>query len=172
MAIELRTREWFKAVFDQNYEYIRNYLYYLSGDMDLSEDLVQDVFLKLWEKRESVRDETVKALLFKIGYHLFLRNKRDAGYDLKFKSTLINSLTHESPDYILELKELDKNLQRVIASMPEKCRTMFLLNRLDGLTYQQIALNLGVSVKAVEKQISKALGIITSKLGNQISRLV
>jgi len=58
--------EWFKSIFDEYYNYIRNYLYYLSGDIEIAEDLAQDVFMKLWENRDSVNDTTVKPLLFKI----------------------------------------------------------------------------------------------------------
>lgn len=52
MHLDQEEKIWFQKVFDDHYDYIRNYLYYLSGDMDLSDDLVQDVFLKLWEERK------------------------------------------------------------------------------------------------------------------------
>jgi RNA polymerase sigma-70 factor (ECF subfamily) len=54
----------FKKAFDEHYERIRNYLYYLSGDIIMAEDLVQDVFLVLWEERRRVRKDTVRAFLF------------------------------------------------------------------------------------------------------------
>jgi RNA polymerase sigma-70 factor (ECF subfamily) len=57
------------------------------------------------------------------------------------------------------MKEFDEQLQKAIASLPEKCRTIYLMSRMDGKTYTEIAENLGVSIKAVEKQISKALSI-------------
>jgi RNA polymerase sigma-70 factor (ECF subfamily) len=152
--------EWFKTIFDEYYNYIRNYLYYLSGDIEVAEDLVQDVFMKLWENRDNVNDITVKPLLFKIAKNLFLNSHKRKSLDIKFINTRPENYEHESPQYLLELKEFDQRLQRAISNLPDQCRTFFLLNRIDDLKYQEIANNFGISVKAVEKQISKALKIL------------
>lgn len=161
-------KSWFKDIFDKNYEYIRNYLFYLSGDIELSEDLVQDVFLQLWEKRREVKSETLQSYLFTIARNNFLKNVRRQNYDLKFRSTFLMKIENESPGYKLEMKEYDQKLQAAIAGLPEKSRIVFLMNRIDGITYREIAANLDVSVKAVEKQMSKALAILREKLGEKI----
>jgi RNA polymerase sigma-70 factor (ECF subfamily) len=161
-------KEWFRNIFNENYEYIRNYLYYLSGDMALSEDLVQDVFLQLWQKKDSIKSETVRAFLFTVAKNNFLKNRRRASYDLKFKASLFENTENKSPEYLLEMKEFDKKLQRILSELPNKSRTVFLMHRLDGMTYNEIAQNLQVSVKAVEKQMSKALSILNEKLGKKI----
>ena len=162
------SRVWFKDVFNDNYDYIRNYLYYLSGDIELAEDLVQDVFLQLWEKRENVEEKTVRSFLFTIAKNAFRKAYRRNKYDLKFKSTLYEYLDNQSPEYILEVKEFDKKLQKTIAGLPEKCRIVYLMNRMDGMKYAEIADSLKVSVKAVEKQMSKALQILRKELGVSI----
>lgn len=162
------SKDWFKGIFDQHYEYIRNYLYYLSGDIKLAEDLVQEVFLLLWENRNKVKDETVGSYLFTIARNLFLKNRRRHQYDLKFRSAFFDHTEHESPEYVLEMKEFDEKLQLAIAGLPEKSRVVFLMHRMDGLTYREIAANLGVGIKAVEKQMSKALLILRKKLGDRI----
>lgn len=161
-------KDWFRNIFNDNYEYIRNYLYYLSGDMELAEDLVQDVFLQLWEKRDNIKDETVRAFLFTVAKNDFLKSTRRAKYDLKFRATFFENMENKSPEYIMEMKEFDEKLQRVISEMPEKSRTVFLMHRIDGMTYKEIAESLKVSVKAVEKQMSKALAILNEKLGKKI----
>jgi len=158
-------KEWFKGVFDDNYDYVRNYLYYLSGDITLSEDLVQDVFLQLWEKLDDVRTETVRSLLFIIARNSFLKVRRRQKYDLKFRSTYFEYVENKSPEYLMELEEFDKKLQAVISKIPEKSRIVFLLNRIDDMTYREIAQNLGITVKAVEKNMSRALSIIKKELG-------
>jgi RNA polymerase sigma-70 factor (family 1) len=168
MKIEQNGKSWFKEVFDKNYQYILNYLFYLSGDMELSEDLVQDVFLQLWEKRAEVKEETLKSYLFTIAKNCFLKNIRRQKYDLKFRSTYFEKIENESPGYILELKEFDERLQQAIASLPEKSRVVFLMNRIDDITYREIAEKLGVTVKAVEKQMSRALMILRQKLGEKL----
>lgn len=161
-------KKWFGNIFNENYEYIRNYLYYLSGDMTLSEDLAQDVFLHLWEKKGTIRDKTVRAFLFTIAKNNFLKNRRRAKYDLKFRASFIEHLENKSPEYIMEMKEFDEKLQRSISELPEKSRAVFLMHRIDGMTYKEIAENLKVSVKAVEKQMSKALSILNEKLGKKV----
>ncbi len=165
MKDKLDPAGWFKVVFENNYEYIRNYLYYLSGDVHLAEDLAQDVFLRLWEKRAGLKDGTLRPYLFTIARNRFLKNRRRRQYDLKFRSAWLEESDHENPEYKLEMKEYDKRLQKVIADLPEKSRTVFLMNRIDGLTYREIAQNLRVSDKAVEKQMSKALAILRKALG-------
>lgn len=168
MKVGSGSKSWFRDIFDHNYEYVRNYLFYLSGDINLAEDLVQDVFLQLWENRLKVKDETVRAYLFTIARNNFFKDKRRQKYDLAFRSTYFEKIENESPEFVMEMKEFDRKLQKEIADLPEKSRVVFLMNRLDGLTYREIAENLGVSNKAVEKQMSKALGILREKLGDKI----
>ena len=168
MEIEYYTTDWFKGIFDRNYEYIRNYLYYLSGDMNLAEDLAQDVFMTLWEKRSYIKDETVRPLLFTIARNCFLKNRRHENYDLKFRSTYFEEFESKSPEYLIELKEFDKKLQETIANLPGKCRPVFLMNRIDGMTYREIANYTGVSIKTVEKHMKKALTFLRKELGIDI----
>jgi len=160
--------EWFKSIFDEYYNYIRNYLYYLSGDIEVAEDLVQDVFMKLWENRDNVNDITVKPLLYKIAKNLFLNSYKRKSLDIKFINTRSENIENESPQYILEFKEFDQRLQRAISNLPDQCRTFFLLNRIDDLKYQEIANNFGISVKAVEKQISKALKLLRDQFDHKM----
>ncbi len=168
MNIDFEATDWFKDIFDRNYEYVRNYLYYLSGDTDLAEDLAQDVFMTLWEKRGTIRNDTIRSLLFTIARNNFLKNRRHENYNLKFRSAFFEELEHKSPEYLLELKEFDNKLQKAIANLPGKCRPLFLMNRIDGMTYREIAENTGVSIKAVEKQMGKALALLRNELGIDI----
>lgn len=168
MKIIADKKEWFRKVFEDNYNYILNYLFYLSGDTKLSEDLAQDVFLKLWENREKVRSETLKPFLFTVARNDYLKSTRRAKYDLRFKSGWFETLDNESPDFIAEMKEFDHLLQNAIAALPEKCRVVYLMSRMDGFSYNEIASNTGVSVKAVEKQMSKALALLRDKFDEKL----
>jgi RNA polymerase sigma-70 factor (ECF subfamily) len=168
MKIAGGNKEWFRDVFDKYFEYIRNYLYYLSGDEMLTEDLAQDVFLQLWENRQKVKEETIKQFLFTIARNSFLKNYRRKKTDFKFKSSYLERIENESPEFILEVKEVDEKLQKVLSSLSDKSRVVFLMHRMDDLTYSQIAESLGVSVKAVEKQMSKALAVLRTEFGDRI----
>jgi RNA polymerase sigma-70 factor (ECF subfamily) len=164
MANTDKGKDWFTAVFDEHYEYVRNYLYYLSSDMDLAEDIVQDVFMKIWEIKDTIKDDTLKQLLFRIARNLFYNTHKRKVLDMKFLSSSETTNNHESPEYMLEMKEFDSKLQKAIADLPDHCRTIFLMSRIDEMKYHEIAESLKISVKAVEKQVSKALKLLRKNI--------
>jgi len=147
----------FKSLFDTLYEPLRNYIYYKSGDVALAEDVVQETFLKLWEKRQEVKPETVKAYLYKIAGNIFLNNHEHKNVVFNFVNSHKSDEKNVSPEFELEMKEFDEKLQRTLAGLSDKNREVFLMNRIDNLTYNDIATNLGITVKAVEKRMSNAL---------------
>jgi RNA polymerase sigma-70 factor (ECF subfamily) len=161
-------KNWFKEIFDEHHNYIRNYLYYLSGDPDLSDDLVQDTFVKLWEIREKVKTESVLPFLFTIARHLYFKSHRRKAVHLKFFTNWEEQAKEVSGEYILEMKEFDKKLQQSLAQLPEKTRTAFLLSRIDEMSYSEIAINFGLSIKAIEKHISKAKRILREQIGHNL----
>jgi RNA polymerase sigma-70 factor (family 1) len=154
----------FERIFNTWYEPVRNFLYYKTGDMQVSEDIAQDAFLKVWEKRRDIKIETIKSLLFTIANNLFLNRQDHQKVYLRFAIHYQPGVMHESPDFEMELKEFDKRLQNAINGLDEKKRTVFLLNRIDKLTYNQIAENLGITVKAVEKRMEKALAQLKQRI--------
>jgi len=79
-----------------------------------------------------------------------------------------NRTEFSSPQFVLEEKEFEEKLNRVIQAMPEGCREVFLMNRIDKLKYDEIASRLGLSVKAIEKRMSKAISIVKEQLGVKI----
>ncbi|MDA3880762.1 MAG: RNA polymerase sigma-70 factor [Prolixibacteraceae bacterium] len=161
-------KDWFKDIFDEYYEYVRNYLFYLSGDIEIAEDIVQDVFLKVWEIRDTVKDDTVKSLLFRIARNLFYNTHKRKVLDLRFASNYEQKNENESPEYLLEVKEFDAKLQKAISNLPEHCRAIFLMSRIDEMKYHEIAQSLKISVKAVEKQISKALKLLRENIDYKV----
>jgi RNA polymerase sigma-70 factor (family 1) len=158
----------FDQVFMDCYKPLRNFIYYKTGDMQTAEDIAQDTFLKLWEKKESIILKTVKPLLYKIANNLFLNKIDHEKVLLKFDTDYQEDKFRETPDFELEIKEFDRRLQESLNEMDERNRTVFLMNRIDDLTYAQIAENLGLSVKAVEKRMSKAMGFLKDRLDIRI----
>ena len=148
----------FKKVFDQHYDSVRNFLYYKLGDIDLAEDLVQEVFMKTWEKRDSIKIETVQNLLFTIAKHLAINHLKSAKVRFEFHlKDERERTTNESPDFYIEKDEFALQLEKAIAALPENQRIVFLMNRIEELTYNEIADRIGISVKAVEKRMHEAL---------------
>ena len=158
----------FDRIFTDLYYQIRNYVYYKSGDMQVAEDIVQDTFMKIWERRDNINTATVKSLLYKIANNLFLNRIEHQKVLLRFAVDYgVNEYT-SPPDFDLEMKEFDVRLQKALGELDEKNRTVFLMNRIDELTYKEIALNLGLSQKAVEKRMGKALSFLKEKLDVKI----
>ncbi|MCK9416476.1 RNA polymerase sigma-70 factor [Candidatus Dojkabacteria bacterium] len=158
---------WFKKIFNKYYNNIRNYIYYLSGDIFLSEDIVQDTFLKLWET-DKVNDNTIKPFLFSISRNLYLNQYKKNRVKLEFINTQYERIENGSPEYILEYKEYDERIKKAISKLPTTCRTYFLLNRIDDMKYKDIANSFGVSVKTVEKHISRAMLLLKKDINKKI----
>lgn len=134
-----------------------NYLYYKCGDKSLAKDITQEAFLKLWQHCKNVNYETAKGYVFKIANNTLLNNYAKQKVRLKFSYIKQKEHTNESPEFILETKELQQQIDKAIAALPEKQRVVFLLSRIDKKTYKEIADILGISRQAVEKRIYNAL---------------
>jgi RNA polymerase sigma-70 factor (ECF subfamily) len=154
----------FEHIFHSHYEAIRNYIYYKSGSIDEAEDIAQEAFLKIWEKRETIIQSTVKSLLYTIAGNIFLNRWQHRNVELQFAMQHGSEATSSSPEYELEMKEFDEKLQNALSALTEKNRTVFLMNRIDRMTYQDIANSLDISLKAVEKRMNKALAFLRETL--------
>lgn len=147
----------YNQIYKTHAESLRNYLYYKFGDLQRAEDIVQDSFIKLWSKCSSVIYEKVAGFLYKISRNLMIDNIRSNRVALKFEKSLIPIQDNEDPYFHLRTKEFREKIEETISSLPEKQREAFLMNRIDKLTYKEIALRLEVSETAIEKRIAKAL---------------
>ncbi len=144
-------------LFNQLYSPIKNFIYYKTGDIELADDIAQDTFIKIWEKRNEIRNETVKSLLYTIAGNLCKNRFEHQQVVFEFANNFQQTETSVSPEFELELKEFNDKLQNAIGKLNDKNRVVFLMNRIDGLTYKQIADNLGLSQKAIEKRMKNAL---------------
>jgi len=146
----------FKSIFTHEGRGLRNFLYFKTGNLVASEDLVQEAFLKLWEKCASILPEKARSFLYTIANNLMIDQQRRKKVILKHRQQL-NTTTSPDAAYLLEMQEFKVRLESVIDNMPEKSRIVFLLNRIEKKTYAEIALQLGIGVKAVEKRMHRAL---------------
>ncbi|PWD99102.1 sigma-70 family RNA polymerase sigma factor [Marinilabilia rubra] len=158
------TREVFKTLFDANFDALRNYLYYRSGDKDLATDIAQECFLRLWEKQPKGDPDKLKGLLFKIGHDLFISKFRHAKVVENFALRTNGEYHSSSPHEEMQYKELESKYLSVLKAMPEKLRVVFLMSRTEELKNREISERLGISIKTVEKRMTKALGILKEAL--------
>ena len=147
----------FNQVFDINSEALRNYLYYQCKDLQQAEDLVQNAFIKLWNNCKKVVFEKAKAFLFTVAKNDFYNQVAHQKIVFEYAKKPQKAIDHETPEYKIEEHEFMEKLQTAINALPDGQREVFLLNRIDKKTYKEIAEMLGVSQKAIEKRMHKAL---------------
>lgn len=159
-----------KRAYDQYFESLRAFLYYKTFDKELSEDLVQEVFIKVWEKRKEIRKETLKSLLYTIANNLLINHVNHLKV-VQSHANEINeaaSINSQSPQFLYEEKEFERLFNDIIEKLPDGVREVFLMSRLEKMSYQKIADRLELSVKAIEKRMSKAIATIKDELGVKV----
>lgn len=136
-------------------------------DYEVSKEIVQDAFVSLWMKRESIDPEKqVKSYLTTTVRNKclnYLRDNRKFNKELVEIESRFETAFIEQPDFLVQ-SELRSGIDNAIQELPEKCRHIFILNRFENLRYQQIAEKLNISVKTVETQMSKALSHLRTRL--------
>ncbi|MHB9056593.1 MAG: RNA polymerase sigma factor [Paludibacteraceae bacterium] len=158
------TKEEFKYLFDTYFDSVRSYLFYRGAGSDDASDIAQEVFMRLWEKQINVDKRAAKRLLYKIAGDMFISKYRRDVLELKYTCSLNYDLNEQSPEETLNHNELLKNYQKALSNLNEKQRIVFLMSRMEGLKYQEIAERLDLSVKAVEKRMSVALQLLKKSL--------
>lgn len=153
----------FSALFEANSKTVFNYIYYKFGNEEKAYDAVQEAFVKLWENCAKVSPEKARAYVYTVANNLYLNVLKAEKVRLKYASKG-NDTSIESPEFILEEKEFKAKLDRALESLPENQRTTFLLNRIDGKKYAEIAEMEGVSVKAIEKRMHLALKALREQI--------
>ncbi len=154
----------FSSVFKDNSKTVFNYIYYKFGNEEKASDAVQEAFVKLWENCAKVSPEKAKSYLYTVANNLYLNVIKAEKVRLKYADLHSNSINKESPEYVLEEKQFQKKLDNALNALPENQRTTFLLNRIDGKKYSEIAEMEGVSVKAIEKRMHLALKTLREQI--------
>jgi len=159
-----------QLLFDKYYTYLCRTLIRIIPDENTTEDLVQDVFLEFWRKRDIININTsLKAYLRRAARNKalnFIRDRKirweDEDKHPESESTMVSATQK------LEAEELQKLINKSIDELPERCRLVFTLSRYEEMTYKEIANELNISIKTVENQISKALKLLRVALGQYL----
>ncbi len=150
----------FEAIFRKDFQGLVFFAQKYVKDFETAREIVQDSFLNLWEKRDTI-DTTrpfksyLTTIIFNKSQNYLRDNRKFNGQLLAIEDlNFVDDNTHA--DSIIE-EELSEKINRVIELLPEKCKEIFVLNRYENLKYQEIAVKLNISIKTVEAQMSKAL---------------
>ena len=156
----------FEKVFKANFKNLHAYAYTIVHDDIMAEEMVQNVFCRLWEKREQIQiRESVGAYLYRSVYHESLNYLKHLKVRDAYQKYMISHMAEsDNAAYEIELGELEDRLGVALLELPEKCRTIFQMSRFEELKYQEIADKLEIPVKTVENQMGKALKLLRLKL--------
>ena len=146
-------------IFRKYYSFLCKSIYRIIPDTQITEDLAQEVFYEVWRKREHLKINTsLKAYLKRAALNKALNYIRDQKIDFR-NAPAKEELISKQDSIVQELAadNLQQQIDQAIDSLPERCRLVFVLSRFEEMSYQQIADQLGISIKTVENQISKAL---------------
>ena len=153
-------------LFREHYRFLCLAVYRIIPDRDTAEDLVQDVFVELWRKhRQLTVQQSMRAYLKRSAVNKALNYIRDRKIHLV--DTPLNPIPALQPPVVQQLaaEELQQYIDAAIDRLPERCRLVFVLSRFEEMSYKEISDKLGISVKTVENQVSKALRLLRDQLG-------
>ena len=157
----MRLKE-FSEFYHRRYMPLCMYALRLLGDDEEARDVVQESFATVWEKlRDGADIADLKSYMYRAVYNRaisLLRSRSDK------TNVSLDLLSEEPSEEVIDTSERDAALWEAIDSLPERCREVFLLSKRDGLSREQIAERLDISIKTVETQMTKAFSRLRSRL--------
>ncbi len=162
----------FHKLFNQYHDTLFRFIVYRVHDDDLAQDIVQDTFLRVWNNRGRLDPKkSFFSLIAKIGTNLCYDHFRHQEVRIRHKDTIPKpeQSHYDDPQKSHELNELQYEINGIVNEyLPEKCRDIFILSRMEGLANQDIADILNLSRRTVENQLYKALKILKKNLKNYL----
>lgn len=156
-----------EGLFKKYYTFLVRFSLQIVKKEEAAEDITQEVFIKLWDKRDTLEGvSNIKAYLFQATKNSslnWINAKKNQHQSIDVVS--INPQDNYNAEDYLAFEETQQKINRALSLIPEKCREVFLLSRSEGKSYKEISDALGISIKTVENQMGKALKILRDELG-------
>ena len=157
----------FEALFHHYYNGLCGYSTRLVGMKEVAEEVVQDVFINIWNNRETLRlRQSIQSYLYRAAYNnsmMYLRKMRREHF-MEDLSRPEPSVDAPDPSQVIQLDEVSNLISQTLESLPERCREIFRMNRQEGLKYREIAQKLSISEKTVEANMGKALKALRNSM--------
>lgn len=173
--VKNNNRNAYEALFRQLYTPLVRFAREIVKDTDAAEDLVQEVFVKIWEKRHQIQIETgIKSYLYMAVKNQCLNalriEQRNAFLSDDFNDDL--RVANNQTDLQTNTIHLKQHIAEAIEKLPPRCGLIFKMSRFEEKTYQEIADALELSVKTIENQMGKALQLLRLHLGSYLNALL
>jgi len=167
----------FEKLFKKFYPRLHDFAFKVVRNREIAEDIVQDIFIRLWEKKENIKPVNIEGFIFKVLKNQCISYLRNIKIIDNINLNL-NNLAHieelyrkdflRDEPYVLFEKELQLEIDSIINKLPDRCKEVFIMSRLNGLKNREIAYKLGINIKNVERHISKALTIFKTHFHDRI----
>jgi RNA polymerase sigma-70 factor (ECF subfamily) len=154
------TEQQFEQIFKEHFTFLSNVAYTVVNNEDDAYDIAQQVFIKFWDKKDTINiNDNIKSYLHRATVNTAINFIKKDNKTVKFDDISSTELTDSTTETKIEISE--ENIQEIIkdaiSNLPEKCKLVFSLSRYSDMTNKEIAEHLDISIKAVEKHISRAL---------------
>ncbi len=161
-------QEAFRFLFEKYQPLLFRHIVYTLQDVDTAHDIVQETFVRVWKRRSSLQpDLPFLSLLFRIGRNLVLDAAKHTAVQKKYEAEVGNALLPGShdPEEALHVKMLEERIVEIVRMrLSPRCREIFLLSRMEGMSHAEIGEQLGIGIKTVENQITRALNALRKYL--------
>lgn len=170
--IKSNDKKSFEMLFNHYHDSLCLYSYGLVKNEEAAEEIVNDVFFKIWSKREIIQiNYGIRQYLFRSVFNasadFFRQNISSSQYSFIEIDELINEAIGTNEEYIINLidnQEIQKDLEKAIECLPPQCKIIFCLSRFDLLTYNEISERLNISVNTIKTQMCRALDTLRKHL--------
>lgn len=166
----LSGEESFEQIYNTFWKDVYLFCFHQLQDSDIAKDLTQDIFKSLWERRdELIISTSIEHYLIKAAKYKVLEHVRNDLTKRRLNESVANGYSESvnSTEEHLSYKELNSRIHTLITALPVKCKRVFTMSRMDGMPNRRISTQLGISERAVEYHISKALVFIRKNLEQQ-----
>ncbi|MHA7944636.1 RNA polymerase sigma-70 factor [Formosa sp. 3Alg 14/1] len=139
----------------------------LLKDKEVCEEIIQDVFIDLWNKRQELEIKvSLQSYLYAcVRYKVFAEFRSNRIMRVELFEEIDKRLQYTTPETKMMHKELQQHIELVVESLPEKCKRVYKLSRNEQLSHKEIAEQLGITIKTVENHITNALRVLRTSLG-------
>lgn len=161
----------FAVIFERHWKTLHKAACRVLDDQQVAQDIVQDCFISLWEKCSTTTIDNVGGYLYQAMKYKYFMHLRSGAISRRHLDHLNTVAMVNSTEEALEVKELQSVLDATVATLPEKCREIFYLSRVEAMPNKKIAEQLHISPKTVENQITKALRILHVSVDKMASLL-